>query len=202
MRAFKIDLFLLSTFWTLFSPVYLYSQNVFISGVINKYTPVTSFGCDSSQLYVLSPKDFSVKDKILIIQMQGAQVDTSNSILFGSIDNLGSAGHFEINQIESIVGNKIGLKFSLFFPYDISGKVQLIKIPEYTNAIVNGLTCQNWDGSTGGVLVFEVKNIGPSSVHSLVELYKKYNIPFTFASFIKMNEDGSIDKYISEIFGK
>lgn len=50
--------------------------------------------------------------------------------------------------------------------------------------------------------VFEVKNIGPSTVHSLVELYKKYNIPFTFASFIKMNEDGSIDKYISEIFGK
>jgi hypothetical protein len=41
----------------------------------------------------------------------------------------------------------------------VNGKVQLVKIPEYVNANVTGvLSCQPWNGTTGGVLVFRVQN--------------------------------------------
>ncbi|HVX91346.1 MAG TPA: hypothetical protein VHC20_07065 [Candidatus Paceibacterota bacterium] len=39
--------------------------------------------------------------------------------------------------------------------YDVSGLVQVIRVPQYTNVTVTGtLTAKAWDGQTGGVLAF------------------------------------------------
>jgi hypothetical protein len=91
--------------------------------------------------------------------MKGAQFDTSNTVSFGNIINLNGAGSYEIAKITAIAGNQITLNGALSNNYDINGKVQMILVPYYLNANINGmLTCQPWNGTTGGVLIFEVQS--------------------------------------------
>ncbi|MBX2892480.1 MAG: hypothetical protein KF734_16250 [Saprospiraceae bacterium] len=131
------------------------SQNI-ISGAVNDYTPVLAIiGCDESTLQVGSSSAFLPNDKVLIIQMQGAVVNLSNTNVFGSILNTGNAGNCELNRIKSISGNQISLLYRLERDYDVNGKVQLVRVPEYGNITANGLTCKPWDGTTGGVLIVE-----------------------------------------------
>jgi len=126
------------------------------AGIINIYTPVIGFSCDSSIVQVDSSVGFSPNDKVLIIQMQGATIDLTNTANFGTIINAGSAGNNEFNRIEAINGDQITLKYKLQRPYDVAGKIQLIRVPEYTDITITDLTCKPWDGNTGGVLVFDV----------------------------------------------
>lgn len=87
--------------------------------------------------------------------MQGAVVNLSNTNVFGSILNTGNAGNCELNRVKSISGNQISLLYRLEKDYDVNGKVQLVRVPEYGNITANGLTCKPWDGTTGGVLIVE-----------------------------------------------
>ncbi|MFN8287272.1 MAG: gliding motility-associated C-terminal domain-containing protein [Chitinophagales bacterium] len=136
-----------------------YAQN--ISGVINTYTPVTAIstiGC-GVQLTVGSTNGFAPGDKVLLIQMKGAVIDTSNTSAFGDVTNYNDAGSYEFSRVQSINGADISLTTSLVNSYNVTGKVQLIRVPEYTNANVSGtLTAQAWNGTTGGVLVMDVSN--------------------------------------------
>ncbi|MEO6758737.1 MAG: hypothetical protein ABIO24_04725, partial [Saprospiraceae bacterium] len=129
-----------------------------ISGIINEYTPVIGFNCDSTLLQVGSGAGFAPGDEVLLIQMQGAAVDLSNSADFGTVLDYGSAGNYEFNRIQSVTGNEIQLQFTLGKSYAVAGKVQLVRVPEYTDAAVGDLSCQPWDGNTGGVLVLDIAN--------------------------------------------
>lgn len=128
-----------------------------LTGTINTYTPVYGFGCDSSSLQVGATTGFSAGDKVLLIQMQVPQVDLSNSASFGALLNSTCIGNYEFNRILSASGNSIQLKFDLIRPYDVSGKVQLVRVPEYDSATVCGITCLPWNGVIGGVLALDVK---------------------------------------------
>lgn len=135
-----------------------YSQTN-ISGVINDYTEVTNVNMASNSIIVSSVTDFSVGDKVLMIQMQGATIDESQANTFGDILDYGSAGNYEFQEICSINGSTIYFEFTMLNSYDSNGKVQLISVPTYTDALISGadLTAQPWNGSTGGVLVFDVE---------------------------------------------
>ena len=66
-----------------------FSQN--ISGIINIYTPVTAINATTCipSITVVSSVGFSVGDTVLIIQMKGAQIDTTNTVAFGAISSYG-----------------------------------------------------------------------------------------------------------------
>ncbi len=148
------------TFVVLFalSLIQIKAQN--IEGIVNIYTPVTGIsGCAKHIIGVESPQGFAAGDEVLLIQMQGATIDTSNTPSFGDYIGTTSTGYYELNRIKSITGNQIELLFKTIGPYDVAGRVQLIRVPEYTNATVTStLTCKPWDGATGGVLVIDVAN--------------------------------------------
>lgn len=147
---------ILLAIFSLYLPVHAQTN---IGGIVNIYTPVTAFGnCNS--LEVASSTGFSDGDRILIIQMKGATIDQSNNVNFGTVSSIGDAGNYEFGTVSSISGNTIFLVHQLINSYTVSGKVQLIRVPQYTDAIVTTqLTAQNWNGTTGGVLVIEVANI-------------------------------------------
>lgn len=129
-----------------------------VSGIINIYTPVIEIenGCNA-MLQVKNSTGFSVGDKVLIIQMQGAQISESNNSTYGSIRNYMNAGNHEFSRITGISGNVIHLHNHLLLSYNLISKVQLVKVPEYKDVEVIGeLTCKEWDGETGGILVFSV----------------------------------------------
>ena len=128
-----------------------------ISGIVNSYTPVLAFsGCDRHILQVGSSSDFQPGDKVLLIQMKGASVSLDNNSTFGSVTQAAEAGSFGINRIKSISGNQITLLYKPEKAYDVNGKVQLVRVPEYVSATATNLTCKPWDGTTGGVLIIDV----------------------------------------------
>lgn len=129
-------------------------SGVEVGGVINVYTPVVEIlkPC-TSEISVKSSEGFFVGDKILIMQMQGAIIDSTNSPLYGTVLDRNSSGSCEFCRITKISGNKITVKNPLVNTYSVDGNVQLIRVPEYDDAILTGeLTCKPWDGSTGGVV--------------------------------------------------
>ena len=126
-----------------------------ISGIVNQYQPVTSVSCNAVSVADASP--FSVGNRVLIIQMKGATISLENNNTFGTIQNYNDCGNYEFAEIIAINGNTITFQNQLINSYTIAGLVQLILVPQYTNVTVNGLlTAQDWNGSTGGVLVMEV----------------------------------------------
>lgn len=130
-----------------------------LSGTINIYTSVLNFETCEATLEVSDATGFEIGMEVLLIQMKGATVNTTNTSTFGAVEDIGSAGLYERNEIEAIDGNSITLRFTLENEYDLTGNLQLVSIPNYESATVNNtLTAQPWNGATGGVLVFEVAN--------------------------------------------
>ena len=128
--------------------------------IINDYTPVISLDPCKNIINVGDASAFNIGDTVLLIQMKGAIVDSTNTASFGNIISYGNAGNYEFNYIKNVNGNTIEFLNGLTRQYDVpNGKVQLINVPYYQNANFTGtLTCLPWDGSKGGVLVFNVRD--------------------------------------------
>ncbi|MEM7035421.1 MAG: hypothetical protein AAF570_00500, partial [Bacteroidota bacterium] len=136
--------------------VRLSAQTTNISGVINGYAEVTAFHGCQNQISVDNSAPFSPGDIAYILQMQGANVATANNAGFGAITALNSAGLFERQIVLAVMGNDIYFTTNLVNTYQIAGAVQIVRVPQYTDALVTAtLTCPAWNGSTGGVLAFE-----------------------------------------------
>ena len=95
---------------------------------------------------VVSTSGFAIGQEVMVIQSQGAGV-----------------GNYEFNTIIGINGNTLTLGEQLQNTYTVVGnsKSQIIRIYQYNNVLIqNGgtLTSSAWDGSTGGVIIFRVKD--------------------------------------------
>ena len=129
-----------------------------LSGIVNRYAKVLDIDPCESRLTLDASASFTVGEPILIIQMKGATINESDNDGFGEIEEIGSAGLFEKNEIETVNGAEIILKYGLLNSYENSGLVQIVSFPKYENAvIVDSLIAANWDGSRGGVIAFEVE---------------------------------------------
>jgi gliding motility-associated-like protein len=131
-----------------------------IGNIINSYTPVIALNECDNKITVEDAGAFNTGDTVLIIQMKGAVIDSSNTASFGTITDYKNAGNYEFNYVKSKAGNIIELKDSLTRAYDVPvGKVQLIRVPYYNTAnVISTLTCLPWDGDKGGVLVLNAKD--------------------------------------------
>lgn len=99
------------------------------------------------------------RDLVMVIQMQGADIDVSNSTVYGTVTNYGSAGRYEIMEVQSVSGNTITFTCSLRNNYTVAGHTQIVRIPRYSTLTVNSgasITAPAWNGSTGGVVAVEV----------------------------------------------
>ncbi len=128
--------------------------------IINDYTPILSFDPCKNSLGVTDASKFNVGDTVLIIQMKGAIIDSTNTVAFGTIKNYRNAGNYEFNYVKAKTGNIIELLNVVERQYDVPiGKVQLVRVPYFQDYTApSTLTCLPWDGSKGGVLVFNVQN--------------------------------------------
>jgi hypothetical protein len=128
-----------------------------IGGTINTYVDVTIIGPCANKITVSNSSGFTAGNSVILIQMQGATMDESNTSSFGNVISPGNSGYWEKAVIHSVVGNVITFTKNLLNSYSITGKVQMIRMPTYANAIVNAtLTGSAWNGTTGGVLAIEV----------------------------------------------
>jgi len=127
-----------------------------IGGIINTYWPVISVDiCNNRVSLNAIAVGVNIGDKMLLMQMQGASIDTSDSPAYGTVTNYNDAGHYELLTVSDVTNNIITFQQTITRTYDPAGKVQLILVPQYTDVTIAAtLIAQPWDGSTGGVLAF------------------------------------------------
>ncbi|MBL0358522.1 MAG: PKD domain-containing protein [Chitinophagaceae bacterium] len=80
-----------------------------IPKIINDYTEVITIDPCTNTITVGNATKFNVGDTIVIMQMKGAAIDSTNSNSFGTVSNLNNAGSYEFNYIKTTTGNSIEL---------------------------------------------------------------------------------------------
>jgi hypothetical protein len=162
MRPITIILFLI----LLAAPVASAQES--ISGVVNDYTWVSHVDYCTNTIVVGNPFLLKKGMRALLIQMQGASIDSSNSPEFGRITSYNNAGSYEVVTVDRVIGESVTLESPLLNRYDSAGRVQLVTIPRYGDAVVEGIvTTPAWDGSVGGVIAIEVE--GTLTLHADID---------------------------------
>jgi len=115
--------------------------------VVNKYTEVLALNICTNEITVANATFYNPGDTVLLIQMMGAEIDTSNTASFGTVLDYKNAGNYEFNYISQKSGNVLTFKNKLTRSYDVpGGVVQLVRVPKYKSGIFSGgLTCDPWD---------------------------------------------------------
>ncbi len=135
------------------------AQPTEISGVVNSYHKVVDVITAKSCVRLNNTTGLSNNDKVMLIQMKGADISLTNNSAFGNITSLNNAGNYEINQICNVIGDSVFLSYTILNNYTPDGKVQLVRIPVYTDVLVtDSLKAAPWDNATGlgGVLSIQV----------------------------------------------
>jgi Secretion system C-terminal sorting domain len=156
------------------------------NGIVNSYYPGTGNPVASGVSLNVGPLDtrgnltpIAAGDLVLIVQVQGADIDASNSDSYG--DNVAggsasgylgtnlAAGSYEYNTVAGVAGSTINFSFSLansYFNRDFSAgnsiqRYEVIRIPRYFDFKIKSgatVTCPPWNGNTGGVVAVDVTN--------------------------------------------
>ncbi len=145
------------------------------STVVNKYWPVSadiaagaatvSLAMGSNTVSNLCPGDL-----IMVYQAQGASMNTVNLSGYGAVSAYNSAGLYEFNYVQSVSGNVISTQLSFTNSYVAAGRVQVIKVPQYTTLTINSgarVVAKEWKDTTigsgtyrfGGLVVVHALNI-------------------------------------------
>jgi hypothetical protein len=114
----------------------------------------------------------SAGDLLLIIQMQGAQINASDEPNFGAITQYNNAGNYEWAEVKSVTfPSTIELNCGLQNSYSSWGNTQIIRVPRYRQLSINGsgsITAPQWNGQTGGVVVIETdKTLSLTSANAI-----------------------------------
>ena len=156
------------------------------NSVINTYYPGTGnpvAGSNSLNIGVADPRGsvaaLATGDLVLIIQMQGADIDASNTDSYG--DNTAGApasgylstnlyaGYYEYNTVAGIAGSTVTFTYTLannYYDRDFAApnsiqRYQVIRVPRYYDFKIKAgasVTCPSWNGTSGGVVAVDVTN--------------------------------------------
>ncbi|HEY4912487.1 MAG TPA: sortase [Candidatus Dormibacteraeota bacterium] len=163
--------------------------NATLTGIVNSYYPATASAAAGATSISVGPAiaagsltAIAPGDLLLVIQMQDADINSSNTIAYGDgstgrgSTNLHSTGLYEYvaatNSVP-VAGGTVNIAGTgggggLAHPYDFTTTLsatngfrtfQVIRVPQYSSATVTaGLTATAWDGAlhAGGVLAIDV----------------------------------------------
>jgi hypothetical protein len=113
-------------------------------------------------------------DMLMVIQMQGADIDQTDTAAYGTITNLNSAGRHEFVTVSSVTGDTItidGACSGLQFDYSAAAHVQVVRVPQVSELVVEAgasLTAPKWDGKVGGIVAVHVD--GMVTVHGAIDV--------------------------------
>jgi large repetitive protein len=141
--------------------------------VLNKYAILSSnISVGDNTLSLVAGPSFSLcsGDLVMVYQAQGATTNTTGTVGHGDIIDYGSAGNYELKYITSSSGNILTLNSSFTNSFSVSGRTQIIKIPQFSNLTVNAgasIVAKVWKDTTitainrrfGGLVVIHALNI-------------------------------------------
>jgi gliding motility-associated-like protein len=149
--------------------------------IVNEYTTLTANAAAGNTSVTVAASGLNANsrfsgtlaagDLIMIIQMQGATIlgqpdafspaiSNPNDATWGSVTNYNNCGRYEYAQVSSVPNaTTINIDCGLTYSYTSAGKVQIVRVPRYNTLTISApgvLSCQVWNGNTGGVLAVEV----------------------------------------------
>ncbi|MCS6820911.1 MAG: hypothetical protein NZ551_03495, partial [Microscillaceae bacterium] len=92
-------------------------------------------------------------DLIMLYQAQGAIIDVSNTVNYGTILDYNNAGQYEFAYVSSVSGNVITLTCPAQNTYFAAQYVQVIRVPQYTTLTINAgasISAVPWGSHTFG----------------------------------------------------
>jgi uncharacterized repeat protein (TIGR01451 family) len=132
--------------------------------VVNRYTALAADAVlGATTLTVASGAalaPIAAGDLLMVIQMQGATIDTTNTATYGAVTALAGAGLYEMVTVGSVAANTITLDTGcgLKNAYKAAAHTQVIWVPQYRTLTVSGagsIVPTAWNGSTGGVVAIQ-----------------------------------------------
>lgn len=162
------------------------SKTVSTSNVIlNEYTTLTSdVSSGSISLTVAAsslnansrfPANLASGELVMIIQMQGASISTSNSSNYGNVTSYNNSGYYEFAEVLAVPNSTtITLTTGLRRSYSSAGNTQVIRVPRYSSFTINNsasVTCPAWNGSTGGIVA--VESNGVTNINGTIDVSGK-----------------------------
>lgn len=148
------------------------------TAIVNEYTPLTAdvtagstvitVGSSTLNANARFPGNLQPGDLIMIYEVQGVfirnQFDVSGvtDTVWGKVTDYFQCGVYEFAQVKSVPSaTTIELDCGLLNNYNtINGqKAEVVRVPRFTSLTINSndtLTCDDWNGSTGGILAVEV----------------------------------------------
>ena len=122
-----------------------------ISGIVNTYYRAIEIIPAKACIRVASITGLNIDSKVMVIQMKGAGIITSNNSSFGDTTSLNEAGNYEIGTICHINGDSVFLFHDLLNTYSpAAGKVQVVQFAEYYSAdVVDTVKAMPWNNATG-----------------------------------------------------
>ncbi|MGL4598787.1 MAG: hypothetical protein ACRCYO_14825, partial [Bacteroidia bacterium] len=149
--------------------------------IINEYTALTATATVGSTTLTVAASSLNANarfastlqpgDLIMIYATQGATLNGSltGTIAFpldtswGRITNYNSCGRYEFAQVRSVPNaTSIVVDCGISNTYTVGGtsRCQVIRVPRYNSLTISTgtVTCDDWNGTIGGVLVAEVLN--------------------------------------------
>jgi hypothetical protein len=136
----------------------LAAQN--LSGVVNRYYKVIGINAATSVVRVDNASYLASKQRGLLIQMKGAdinQTSPSSNSSWGNITSTNNAGKFELVTVCGLNADSVIFEREIKNTYDVSGFVQLVIFPDLVSSatIVDSVLAPAWDSATGkGGIVF------------------------------------------------
>ncbi|MDJ1468111.1 Ig-like domain-containing protein [Xanthocytophaga flava] len=133
--------------------------------VVNKYTRLTAnitAGANTATVNNIATDLGGLQngDLIMIIQMQGASITTTDDINYGSVSAYNNAGKYEFKYVTGINSNTFRVNSAFANSYTVAGHVQVVKVPQYSTLTVNSgasMTAPAWDGATGGIVAIHAQ---------------------------------------------
>src|SRR5262249_21126243 len=156
-------------------------------GVVNTYWPGTANAAAGTASITLGTSrgagvPIASGDLLLVIQMQDAAIDSSNTGAYGdggagdpargwtSLNNSGLYEYVRATGAVPVGGGTLTLQgtgagaglINTYTNADATGtqgqrRFQVVRVPQYSSATLSsGLTASPWDGTTGGILAVDV----------------------------------------------
>jgi type IX secretion system substrate protein len=159
------------------------------NSILNSYYPGTGSPVKNTSTLIVGALDargssnpIAMGDLIFIVQMQGADINSTNTLAYGAGGSAAPAsgylnngnlvaGNYEYATVSNVVGTTITLTYNLVNSYYTSAfnsttpqsiqSYQVVRVARYYNLTINtgiSVSAPAWNGSTGGVVILEVAN--------------------------------------------
>ncbi|MFO0656474.1 MAG: hypothetical protein U0787_15520 [Polyangia bacterium] len=131
--------------------------------VVNRYAPLSAAvaaGDTAVSVTNLAALNVAPDDLLLIIELQGAQIRSTDDDQFGSVQSLQGAGLYELVKVRSVdlTNSRVLLDTrcgGLRNAYSATGKSQVVRVPQVGNLTIpsgTSIVAQPWDGQKGGIV--------------------------------------------------